>query len=208
MLALVPVKFDGQNTSLHFMWDDHLILYRIRTLLNYTSPLPTSPTPTLPPPTLARNRHIESALTGSNYDPLVRWIVLEGIYGWWKDQIDSWTTCPQFDLARSQGQEVFKLGAPFEDPVDVPVCPYHWAEPSHQMLCDFIWRADLQGVKDPKNVTYSIELNTPEYAGRVRDEKMVEKQLALGGLRLAATLNEVLGSEEEKRAFGVRPSLF
>ncbi|KAG8718219.1 hypothetical protein FRC08_005713 [Ceratobasidium sp. 394] len=58
------------------------------------------------------------------------------------------------------------------------------------MVCDFIWRADLEGVKDPKNGTYTIELNTPEYAGRVRDEKMVEKQLALGGMRLAAVLNE------------------
>jgi hypothetical protein len=51
-------------------------------------------------------------------------------------------------------------------------------------------------------------LNTPEYAGRIQDEKMVEKQLALGGLRLAAALNEILGSEEEKKTYGVRPSLF
>ncbi|KAG9096212.1 hypothetical protein FRC06_008905, partial [Ceratobasidium sp. 370] len=187
--------------GLHFMWDDLLIGYRIRTLSNYTTPLPTSPTPSLPPSTLLRNRQIESALTGSNYDPLVRWIVLEGIYGWWKDQIDSWTGCPQIQ-SNTEGQEMFRTRPPFEDPVDVPVCPYHWAEPSHQMLCDFVWRADLQGVKDPKNVTYSIELNTPEYAGRVRGEKMVEKQLALGGLRLAAVLNEVLGSEEEKTVFG------
>ncbi|KAG9102270.1 hypothetical protein FS749_009610 [Ceratobasidium sp. UAMH 11750] len=51
-------------------------------------------------------------------------------------------------------------------------------------------------------------MNTPEYAGQVRDEKMVEKQLALGEMRLAAVLNEVLGSEEEKAMYGVRPKLF
>ncbi|KAG9104737.1 hypothetical protein FRC07_009741, partial [Ceratobasidium sp. 392] len=71
---LVPVIFDGQNSSLHYMWDDLLILYRIRNLFNYTSPLPTSPESSLPPPILVRNKHIESALNGSNYDPLVRWI--------------------------------------------------------------------------------------------------------------------------------------
>ncbi|KAG9092246.1 hypothetical protein FS749_015895 [Ceratobasidium sp. UAMH 11750] len=196
----------GGNRGLHFMWDDLLILYRIRNLSNYTTPLPTSPTPSLSPPTLVRNRQIESALTGSNYDPLVRWIVLEGIYSWWNGQLEDWTTCPQFELDGNT-QKVFSR-PPFEDPLDVPVCPYHWAEPAHQMVCDFIWRADLEGVKDPKNVTYSIELNTPEYAGRVRDEKMVEKQRALGGMRLAAVLNEVLGSEEEKAMYGVRPKLF
>ncbi|KAG8794639.1 hypothetical protein FRC12_022948 [Ceratobasidium sp. 428] len=206
---LVPVLFEGQNTSLHFMWDDHLILYRIRTLLNYSSPLPTAPEPTLPPPVIVRNKHIESALNGSNYDALVRWIVLEGIYGWWRDEVDEWTRCPQFDLKRGPDQAVLGLERPpFEDPLDVPVCPYHWAAPSHQMVCDFIWRSDLEGVKNPKDAVYSIELNTPEYGGRVRDEKMIEKQLALGGMRLAVTLNTVFGSEEEKRAFGVRPSVF
>ncbi|KAG9080396.1 hypothetical protein FRC06_006637, partial [Ceratobasidium sp. 370] len=145
-------------------------------------------------------------LTGSNYDPLVRWIVLEGIYGWWKDEIDSWTICPQIESGGEE-QEALRVRPPFEDPVDVPVCPHHWAEPTHQMLCDFIWRADLHSAKDPKNPTRGVELNTPEYAGRIQDEKVVEKLLALGGLRLAATLNAVLGSEEEKELFGVQPRL-
>ncbi|KAJ1300128.1 hypothetical protein OPQ81_011881 [Rhizoctonia solani] len=203
----VPVLFNGKNTSLHYAWDDLLILERISLLNNYTNPLPTSPDPTVPPPVLTRNRHIESALNGSNYDPLIRWIVLEGIYGWWATELEEWTTCPQFAMENQVSQQVMGLAEepPYKDPIDVPVCPYHWAKPSHQMLCDFIWRPDLQGVKHPRDAVYKIELNTPEYAGRVRNEKMVEKQLALGGMRLAAALNEVLGSEEDIQEFGILP---
>ncbi|KAG8740696.1 hypothetical protein FRC10_004041 [Ceratobasidium sp. 414] len=84
----VPVIFAGQNTTSSSS--------AARTLVNYTSPLPTSP---LPPATLIRNRRIESALPGSNYDPLVRWIIVEGIYVWWKDEIDGWTVSPHFDFA-------------------------------------------------------------------------------------------------------------
>jgi hypothetical protein len=50
-------------------------------------------------------------------------------------------------------------------------------------------------------------LDTPEYAGRIRREKVVEKLMALGGLRLAGVLNELLGSEDELRAYGALPKL-
>jgi hypothetical protein len=50
-------------------------------------------------------------------------------------------------------------------------------------------------------------LNTPEYAGRVARDKVIERLMALGGLRLAAVLNELLGSEEEKMMHGVLPRL-
>ncbi|QRV96018.1 S1/P1 nuclease [Ceratobasidium sp. AG-Ba] len=204
---LVPVIYEGKNTSLHSAWDDDLVLHRIRTLTNYTTRLPTSPTPSLPPSTVLRNKRIESALTGSNYDPLVRWIVLEGIDRWWADKVKDWATCPQWDVRDCNGQTVMdKL--PFEDPLDVPVCPYHWSVPTHQMLCDFVWRPEFKGVKRAKDAVYEIEIETPEYAGRVRDEKMIERQFALGGIRLAATINTVLGSEAERRAFGVFPVLF
>ncbi|KAG8710368.1 hypothetical protein FRC09_000171, partial [Ceratobasidium sp. 395] len=53
-----------------------------------------------------------------------------------------------------------------------------------------------------------IELDTPEYAGRIRRDKVIEKLMALGGLRLAAVLNELLGSEEDKLKHGALPSLF
>ncbi|CAE6495759.1 unnamed protein product [Rhizoctonia solani] len=98
----VPVQFNGKNTSPHFAWDDLLILERINLLTNYTDPLPISPDSAVPPPDLIRNSHIKSALNESNYDPLVRWIVLEGIYGWWATALEEWTTRPQFVVNNQQ----------------------------------------------------------------------------------------------------------
>ncbi|KAG8707185.1 hypothetical protein FRC09_001975 [Ceratobasidium sp. 395] len=202
----VPVLYEGIHRDLHTVWDDDLIAHRIRTLTNYTTALPTSPSPSLPPRTLLGNKHIESALTGSNYDPLVRWIMVEGIYGWWADKLNEWATCPQRVRRQGVEQKVME-NLPFEDPLDVPACPYHWSAPSHQLVCDFIWREDFEGVEDGQEPVFNIELE-PEYGDIIRDKKTIEKQLALGGMRLAATLNTVLGSEEEKRELGVVPWVF
>ncbi|ELU37994.1 s1/P1 nuclease domain-containing protein [Rhizoctonia solani AG-1 IA] len=195
------------DTDVHAVWDDFLILKRINLLTNYTSPLPTNLSLTLSPSVLALNRRIESALTGSNYDPLVRWIVLEGIYGWWGIEHQDWAICPQYKGGREISQLVLGFEPPFEDPTDLPVCPYYWATPTHEMLCGFIWRSDFKGVEDMKDAEYTVQLNGTEYTGRIHDEKLVEKQLALGGIRLAGIINEVLATEEEKLEFGVLPSL-
>ncbi|KAF8755385.1 Phospholipase C P1 nuclease [Rhizoctonia solani] len=215
------VRYDGRITNLHSLWDGRLIAQRIRTLPNYTIPLPTHPTPSFPPEAIERNRQIESVLHGAIYDPYVRWIVLEGIYGWWTDELEEWTTCPQFDLTSKKpvipvnptsfgglvepeeerkfvirgsrrGQTVLApkehaFGLPFEDPSDVP--PH---DPNHP------------GPTPAKDL---IELDTPEYAGRIRKDKVIEKLMALGGLRLAGVLNELLGSEEELKKYGARPFL-
>ncbi|KAL5637362.1 hypothetical protein ACGC1H_001116 [Rhizoctonia solani] len=197
---LVPVLFGKKKTGLHTVWDDDLVMQRIESVESsaYAHPLQTSGT------ALGRNHQIEAALNGSNYDPLVRWIVLEGIDGRWATEIKQWTTCPQITTTNQVDQEILGLDAPpFNDPTNLPVCPYHWAKASHRLLCDFIWRADLEGVEDSKKAVYKIRLDTPEYAGQVGERKMIEEQIAKGGLRLALALNTILGSEEDKRAFGL-----
>ncbi|KAG9125431.1 hypothetical protein FRC07_007625 [Ceratobasidium sp. 392] len=239
------VRFDGRITNLHSLWDGLLIAQRIRTLPNYTHPLPTAPTPSIPPEALERNRQIEKWLKGAIYDPYIRWIILEGIYGWWSDEIEDWSVCPQLasvgrsyprplpidsfgglvepksdgllEMLSKSAQSIFARktqasSPPFEDPTDVPVCPYHWAAPIHQLNCDFIWPANLTSPHDPEHPGRTpakdlIELDTPEYAGRIRRDKVIEKLMAVGGLRLAAVLNELLGSEEDKLKHGVLPSL-
>ncbi|KAG9090601.1 hypothetical protein FRC06_000955 [Ceratobasidium sp. 370] len=180
------VRFEGRITNLHSLWDGRLIAQRIRTLPNYTHPLPTSPAPSIPPEAITRNRQIEKWLHGAIYDPYIRWIVLEGIYGWWSDEIEDWSICPQLaSVSRRSpvpvspgsfgglveppvdspaemlgsalvGQQVFVPGVqgsplPFEDPTDVPVCPYHWAAPIHKLNCDFIWPANLTSPHDPNH---------------------------------------------------------
>ncbi|KAG9122483.1 hypothetical protein FRC07_001111 [Ceratobasidium sp. 392] len=145
---------------------------------NYTSPLPTSSESSLPPLVLFRNKHIESALNSFNYDPSCGG-------SRWKGELQVWTTCPQLELQGDREQTVLGIErSSFDDPLGVPVCPHHWAVLNHLMVYNFIWSSDLEGVKDPKDVTYSIflEVDTPEYAGRIQDEKIAEKRLALGGM--------------------------
>jgi len=114
-------------------------------------------------------------------------------------------------------------------PDDLPVCPYHWAEPIHNSLnCPKtasdvgVWPKHLAFPKSdhhfyaegshnegedevdelgrrqrprtpPRNPQDPyVELDTPEYTGAIQKAKIVEKMLAMAGVRLAAVLNSVL----------------
>ncbi|WVR06980.1 hypothetical protein IAU60_004017 [Kwoniella sp. DSM 27419] len=76
-----------------------------------------------------------------------------------------------------------------------PACPYTWAKPLHQINCDVAWPEEYTG--EPGHPL--IELDTDKYLGRIGREKIVEKLLAMGGLRLAKVLNEALADEGEVR---------
>lgn len=75
------VKFYGRSQKLHSVWDSSILLRKIATLGNYT--------------TGTGNRQLESALRGNIYDPYVRFIVKEGIWGWWKESSKGWFDCPE-----------------------------------------------------------------------------------------------------------------
>jgi len=77
-----------------------------------------------------------------------------------------------------------------------PACPYTWASEIHGMNCDLIWPKEYEGPGHPL-----IELDTDQYVGRIRRENTMEKLLAMGGLRLAKIVNEILGDEGEKGLF-------
>ncbi|KDQ09429.1 hypothetical protein BOTBODRAFT_137742 [Botryobasidium botryosum FD-172 SS1] len=201
------VRFEGTITNLHSVWDGKLITKSIREMTNYTRPLPS--------------RFIESALVGSIYDPYVRFIVAEGIFGWWRDEWQSWATCPQNERRPSgsrlfwplslvssaqqqQQQQVMGLSDRVSGilgvPDDLPVCPYHWAKPIHQALnCPAratdggVWPKHLAPTRPPQHPDDPyVELDTPEYVGAIQNAKVVEKVLAMAGVRLAAVLNTLL----------------
>jgi hypothetical protein len=65
------------------------------------------------------------------------------------------------------------------------VCPYSWAKPIHKINCDIGWPLDLTDSGD-------YELDTPEYAGKIGKQMIVERLLAEGGFRLASILNYAL----------------
>jgi hypothetical protein len=77
-----------------------------------------------------------------------------------------------------------------------PACPYTWAKPLHTLNCAYAWP---QGW-DPRSPV--VELDTPEYLGKIADDKVVELLLAKAGIRLAAILNSIFVKDEVDTARG------
>jgi len=206
-------------------------------------------------------RTIESALQGAIYDSYVRFIVWEGILGWWKDEYLTWPSCPP---ASSAELAIMASLVPEPEPVDaidvelpmssyddddddfttsgpsseqpqhplqglitpdsslpllspppplesLPVCPLTWAKPIHELNCNstLIWPqyfSDIPPNTPSKHIPAQnlIQLDTPEYSGRIREELVIEKLLAIAGIRLAAVLNELLDPSLDNIGYFVR----
>lgn len=71
-----------------------------------------------------------------------------------------------------------------------PACPFTWAKKVHGINCKYAWP------KEYNETAPRMELDTPEYLGKIGDDKIVEALLAKGGLRLAKVLNEALGGKD------------
>ncbi|KAF8581284.1 phospholipase C/P1 nuclease [Ramaria rubella] len=172
------VRWDGRQAKFHAVWDGLIIAKAIRiTPYNYTYPLP--------------NPLVESSLRGAIYDPFIRQIVWEGLLGDWADEIESWTLCPSVAPVNPNSAQ-HPLGAlPTDDNI---VCPYAWAKPLHALNCEIVWPPSMDRDNHP-----AIELDTPEYAGRIEKERLVGRLLAMAGIRTAAVLNSIFGDPEESR---------
>ena len=194
--------------DLHSVWDSRLIAKSLRTIpKNYTYP--------------SDIRRIENALRGTIYDPYIRQIMLEGVLGRFESEIDEWLTCPPAEESSprpyppSEKFQQLPLGSLKSTtrvtisgrrrtpPPDLPptddgiVCPYAWAAPMHELNCEIIWPLALdENYTSTVDSTNSyLELDTPEYVGAIKDAWLVEKLLAMGGIRLAATLNYLFALE-------------
>lgn len=170
------------------LWDTQLIAKYLRELHNYTQPLPS--------------RQIESALTGSIYDSYVRWIVWEGIRKWWYKDLESWLDCPadafHTDPALTTAQTI--LGRPSDSRVNTMmagvVCPSTWAKEPHTFNCGYVYPPNFDTTQSP------VQLPSG-YVGKIKDDKIIESLLAKGGIRLAATLNTILGDEADLLTYGL-----
>jgi hypothetical protein len=183
------------HTDIHSTWDSLIVAKAIRiTPHNYTKP--------------TADHELEKNLRGAIYDPLIRKIVIDGIGGKWKDEVDSWLECPgqQAPETLSMWQQTTQLilGRAWRssDTDDEVVCPYHWATPLHAMNCEWIWPKEMDeppygGPSFSRNSSHPyLELDTPEYGGKITREWVVEKLFAMAGIRLAATLNYLFATEE------------
>lgn len=192
-----------QPLELHSVWDTLLIAKSILLVpQNYTEALPS--------------KYIERALFGKAYDPYVRQIMYEGVLDRYTDELNDWLACPAVDdssvrvypptermqqlpltpsrmnLVKSSmtGRKPAKDVPPTDDNI---ICPFAWAEPMHKLNCEIAWPRELD---DPEREGY-LELDSEEYSGKIREQWIVEKQLAMGGVRLAAILNYLFAGDEK-----------
>ena len=128
---------------------------------------------------------------------------------------------PQLVLAAPRRPPRSVEGPPQTSDTDT-LCPYAWAAPIHKLNCGIVWpdSLDLSALDDSASASHehhhcgsaSVEdemrmawaetsrqadqpnLDTPEYAGQIEKDWVIEKLLAQGGLRLAGVLNAVFSS--------------
>ncbi|KAJ9091752.1 hypothetical protein QFC19_008962 [Naganishia cerealis] len=152
------------------------------------------------PPNRGSPPRVAAAVWATGLPQPVRKLVqgLASTWGWWNT--DSTVDIEGFDtqtvkLARlAQNWNIESSSATAADVRDedanFPACPYTWAKPLHTINCDYAWPHGW----DPRLPV--VELDTPEYLGKIGDHKVVEQLLAQGGIRLAAILNSVFLDEQ------------
>jgi hypothetical protein len=79
--------------------------------------------------------------------------------------------------------------------VTFPACPYTWAKEMHNLNCELIWPKEYQGGHGHP----LIELDTDQYTGRISRENLMERLLAMAGIRLAKIVNEILADDEGQK---------
>jgi hypothetical protein len=148
----------------------------------------------------------------------------EGILGKWKDELPNWLACPTASPLSSasagQLQQLFSIwnqvtGGGEEETDDGLLCPHHWAKPIHALNCEIVWPKAID--EPPYSHNYLadevvshiesrnaasggpfLELDTPEYAGVISRDWLVEKLLAQAGIRLAGVLNWLFQDWDEE----------
>ncbi|KAF9778029.1 S1/P1 nuclease [Thelephora terrestris] len=181
----VRVMWGIKEVRLHKMWDEEIVARAIETTPSEWDQ-PLSP-------------EIERHLHGNEYDRLIRKILVEGIKRTWADKVESWTRCPAPSLPSSLGDDQIVLQPRWEvgDTDDGDVCPWHWASPLHELVCEWVWPKQLDEPPYNENLGPLLQLDTDEYAGKITREWVVEELFAKGGLRLAMILNFIFAPQQD-----------
>ncbi|KIK63756.1 hypothetical protein GYMLUDRAFT_83728 [Collybiopsis luxurians FD-317 M1] len=205
----IKVRFDGRQTNLHSAWDGLLIAKTLRSVpRKYDRPLPI--------PSLERN--LRGAIYDGFIRQIV-WEGIQHdwkdeVHEWLACPSEEATPMPSsLDRYPSAWSTVYSyvtqswrfltFGFTTSPTDDSTICPHHWAKPIHAMNCDFIWPKALdeppyshlrmlESASDslrPRPKSPYLELDTPEYAGYIAKNRILERLMAQGGIRLAGILN-------------------
>ncbi|EPQ53776.1 phospholipase C/P1 nuclease [Gloeophyllum trabeum ATCC 11539] len=216
------VTFDGRVTNLHSVWDSYLIAQRIRTLpRNYTRPLPLPEVERV-----LRDAIYDPYVRRLVWEGLGeggRWPAAE-MNSWFEcpSGTRSWAeTLKQAVLGyRERGEDTDDdVLCPYHwaKPIHQLNCDFIWPaaldEPPYKHLSSYACADNDDGCLSPEDEVALLEnepgvqgkphapyleLDTPEYAGLIREGWVVERLVAMAGLRLAGTLNWLFADLEEE----------
>ncbi|KDN37244.1 phospholipase C/P1 nuclease [Tilletiaria anomala UBC 951] len=149
----VWVRFEGRKSKLHTVWDSLMLQAQIRSLANYTTPLPSA--------------RIESALQGRIWDNYIRWLLQEGLgqptlsapspappaSTWWSeaDQKD-WLTCPATSEADQSDNTQLVLGQQKVRQLatgEGTICAMAWTKLMHPLVCSYAFAAPVPAPSKP-----------------------------------------------------------
>ncbi|EPQ31752.1 uncharacterized protein PFL1_01084 [Pseudozyma flocculosa PF-1] len=216
------VHFEGRKSKLHSVWDGLLLNKQVRQLANYTSRLP-SPRIESGLRGDVYDPYIRWILKEGLGQPAIKG---QEPLGWFTNEAPEWPSCGTEAgrglVVQQTGQSVFNDQDPSAvDDTDLPICPYYWTKPMHPLVCEYAfahpvpeWEPpsdDLEGgvpehpPSPPPPRLPLPELDTPEYLGRIDADKVIQRQLAKAGVRLAAVLNTLLLDEATRAVGGIMP---
>lgn len=221
----IQVRFEGRQAKLHTVWDSQLLNTQIRELSNYTTKLSSSRIESALQGRNydAYIRWILAEGMGQGTDK-PGWWAQEALQ-WatcpdsrvenraspetpsssagahWLRSVSPNTARLARQILASFSTKAAKelkkhtssIGSAIDD-TDLPICPFAWTKPLHPLVCEYAFASPVPR----QNNTHPDpppELDVAEYRGRIEDDKIIQKQLAMAGFRLAAVLNSVLLNE-------------
>ncbi|KAJ8489441.1 hypothetical protein ONZ45_g13589 [Pleurotus djamor] len=227
----VKVAFDGRQTNLHSAWDNLLVAKALRTVPSkYSHPLPSRQIEYNLRGTIYDGfvrRVMWEGILGKWKPDIEDWVfcpappsddnvVAEAVSSW-SQMIFGW----RFDLAAKRAMEfITPLKKPYTKEAaskefdDEYLCPFYWSQPTHALNCKLVWPKEIDlppyhniSARDSVNPRQPhspyFELDTPEYAGVVAREWILENLFAQAGIRLAGILNWIFMDPEN--GMGVAP---
>jgi len=214
----VKVTFDGRVTNLHSLWDGLLIAQALRTIpRNYTQALPAGKS-AVDIESHLRGTIYDPYIRRLMYEGFGTEIILGRFSAEYTDWLSCPVEEASSALSVAQSMLGIQRTKDESRWDDDALCPYSWAKELHKLNCDLpIWPRELdephrehaaltsaarEEVPDQEDFVefYTtgrrplphpdlIELDTPEYAGQIRTQWIVERLLAMAGIRLAGLLN-------------------